>query len=65
MIGRFQSLDGKLGSSCGFCVSPTQHYGQRSYVTIEDTDVLCGRGKTSFNHGMCVEMATAPEFTVS
>ena len=46
----YDSLDGKLRTA-SFHPAPVAY--QRFDTQIEATDVLCGRGKTSFNHGEC------------
>jgi hypothetical protein len=46
-----------LGVGLGFHVPDYEAYG----TDIEATDVLCGRGKTSFNHGTLVWTKTEAE----
>lgn len=42
----YDSLDGKLSTGLGGCTP----FHEQFDTEIEPTDVLCGRGKTSFNH---------------
>jgi hypothetical protein len=52
----YESLDQCKVSSSGFSFGLGHHVPDyEAYGTeIEATDVLCGRGKTSFNHGKSV-----------